>query len=288
MSDELIYQRLISLKRDGGEAVLVTVIEKLSEGPARVGAKMLVLPDGSHIGTVGGGSLELSAVKKALEFMRAKSSGIVRYNLNASADEPDEVHVPMVCGGKVTLFFEYVTSGPSVYIFGAGNVGREIAALASKSGFLVTVFDPSEKALDLLDPSVKKVRTDYHKLFNDFSPRPESFFIVCTLSHRSDFMVLRRLLRGDYRPAYIGMLASEHKLLEVMKLLKEELGADVPEIDKLYSPIGLDIGGETPSEIAVSVVAEMQGLRYGRKNLPHKSAVHRVVEMLSPLPDASE
>ena len=281
MIDSRIYEKILEIKREGGEAVLVTVVEKLSEGPARLGAKMLVLPDGERIGTVGGGALELSAVRKALEFMKDKKSGTLRYNLNAKTEtEQGEVHVPMVCGGKVILFFEYLSSGPKLYVFGAGNVGREVAELAAGCGFFVTVIDPSKTALSQLVNVQKKLESSYIEAFEKLKPAKAGFYFISTLSHKSDAVVLEKLLAAEWEPAFVGMLASAHKTREVLELVLQSLPAEKVDPDVFYSPVGLDIGGDTPQEIAVSAVAQMQAIRYGRPASPPKSVVRQVLDEL--------
>ncbi len=278
MINEEIHRKLIELKRNGGEAVMVTVVEKLSKGPARVGAQMLVLPDGERIGTVGGGSLELAAVRKALEFMKTKSSGLVRYNLNAEGSaEGNEVRVPMVCGGKVTLFYQYISAGPPLFVFGAGSVGRPVARLAAECGFFVTIIDPVQSVAEKLSDIARIVISDYIRAFDKIEPPPGSYFFVSTLSHKSDFMVLKRIFQSNFSPKFVGMLASEHKTREVIRLLLSEVSAQSIDPDVFFSPVGLDIGGDTPEEIAISAVAQMQGIRYGRTGLPHKSIVKAVL-----------
>lgn len=266
-----IYEHLSELTRSGDEGVLVTVIEKEGSGPLPPGAKMLVYADGRTAGTVGGGTLEQMATDKAGELLRERRSALQRYALvdrNQVADE--EEATDMVCGGRVTLFYEYLTSGPHVYLFGGGHVGNALVYHLRHLPYYVTVIDERAGVEDTLGEVDRILIGDYEKALGDESVPAGSYFIIATPEHDTDYLVLRMILSSDWKPGYVGLLASRAKAAKFRRDLETDLGSDV-DMSMLYSPVGLDIGGSSAHEIAVSLLAEMQALRYGREGNRHLS-----------------
>ena len=113
MSD--IYSELMTMKKNGREAVIVTVVEKQGPGPVEVGKKMLASTSGRIFGTIGGGSLELHALKECQEVLECRKSKLSRYLLDEGRLIENALTLPMVCGGSVSLFYEYM--GPSAHIY---------------------------------------------------------------------------------------------------------------------------------------------------------------------------
>ncbi len=136
-----IYRELIEMRNSGQAGVLITVIDKKGHGPSIVGKKMLVCFDGLTKGTVGGGDLEYLTVKKAKELIIEKKHHIQNYNFSNIGSEEDSKNTSMICGGHVTLFFEYIPVNPSIYIFGAGHVGRYLICYLKNLDYNIIVID---------------------------------------------------------------------------------------------------------------------------------------------------
>jgi len=262
-----IYERILSLKRSGKAGVLVTVVERSGSVPADPGSKMLVTVRGEAFGTVGGGSLENHAIDRAKEILATRKSLLQRYSLDSGKTTDDTICLPMVCGGNATLFYEFIAATLSVFIFGAGHVGSALIRHLSGLGYEPTVIDSREDILDTVE-SAHKVPVDSYTAVTEKISVPEgSFIVVATHTHEHDYQVLKCVYSAGWEPAYTGVVASKKKAKEIMDRLYGELGK-VIETRNLFMPVGLDIGGRSVDEIAVSIVSEMQAVRYG-KQVPH-------------------
>ena len=258
-----VYEALSRCYESGHAGILVTVVHKEGSGPAAVGAKMFIRPGLPQIGTVGGGALENLAIKECLVTLENGRSSLKNYSLND--DQAFEGHLPtgMLCGGKVTLFYEYLAPGQRVYIFGGGHIGRAVVHHLSTGAWYISVIDQRPEitgnfSLDCRLHSIPPLE------FIKESPLPSSSsFVIATHSHQLDFQIALALFKADIQPRYIGLIASRRKAGIFLK----ELAAELPEntdFSVLYTPIGLDIGGNTPAEIALSIVSQIQAVRHGR------------------------
>ncbi len=264
---EEIYRTILKVKKNGRRCVLVTVVDKKGSGPARMGAKMLVLENGKHIGTIGGGSLEQIAIRKALSVLETRKPLLEKYNLNESSKD-GIVLSGMVCGGNVMVFYEYAGAGYPVYVFGAGHVGEHVIRLLSEMDYFVNVIEPRREFVKGLPKGVKIYNTGYADFFKNPPKMKDAFVFVATPNHHTDLAVLKGIYSLGEQPLYVGLLASRRKAKTIIEELKSEIN-DL-SLSNLYTPCGLDIGGDTPFEIAIAVVSEIQGIRNARKNLPHR------------------
>lgn len=266
MSD--IYEEIVSTMREGNECILVTVVEKDGHGPAGVGGKMLVLPDGTKKGTVGGGALEHAAAKHAAQFLEARCGGMKKYLLGPDNEILEGEKTGMLCGGTVTLFFDHIGSGERLYIFGAGHIGKALVSRLEGMNYYITLLDNREGLVDTIPGVQRRITSDYDTALNDRKILPGGFFIIATHSHALDYVALKHIYQSNWAPKYIGLIASKKKGPTMVRRLTEELGSDI-DLDILYSPIGLDIGGRTPEEIAISIIAELQAVRYDKEGHKH-------------------
>ena len=264
-----IYQKINEYRRLGKDLILVTVTEKEGMGPADVGKKMLVTEDGEAFGTVGGGAIEFYAREKAKKVVKEKKSFSERYLLcdrEVYVDEKDVV-LPMACGGKATLFYEFVGPKQYVYIFGAGHCGAALAKTLKPLGFHVTIIDERQVVIDQLDDSADiKVVSGFVDYIEKQGLKENAYIVVCTPSHTNDYHVLNAILEKKYKPAYFGMLCSKKKIADYLEKAYETFGKDI-DLTNFYSPIGLNIGGNSPEEIAISISAEILSVYYGKSSL---------------------
>jgi len=268
--DNLELIRIGTDKLNGGtELELVRIISSSGSTPRGSDAFMLMDRDACVGGTVGGGSVEFHAQEDAKNFLKKKQDAEKAYNLsrNAAAD------IGMICGGNVNLSFSYLSGEegkqilyelgmemkkmrPFVWIFGGGHVSVCTAQILLWIGFDVAVYDDREEfANPARFPDVKKVVcASYEELGKFADIKDGDYVVIMTRGHICDYEVQKYAL--GTRASYIGVIGSHAKLAEVSrKLLKD--GIPVEKIAACYAPIGIQIGAETPEEIAVSIASEM-------------------------------
>src|SRR3954471_23752405 len=140
MSQEVLTELVKALER-GDEVALVTIVAAQGSTPQRVGAKMMVYPDGRTIGTIGGGCYENDALGKAREALLARKPRLVKYDLTDDFAQESG----LICGGQMTVYIEPVEPAPQLYIIGAGHGGKQPAKVAKPVGFRIHVLDDREK-----------------------------------------------------------------------------------------------------------------------------------------------
>lgn len=263
-----IYEEILKLRQKGEEGVLITVVEKEGHGPAGMGKKMLVLPDGRREGTVGGGALEYMAVKIASQCLKDKSSQLKKYLLSPDNDIINGEQTGMMCGGAVTLFYEYIGSGARLYIFGAGHIGKALLYHLKNLNYHITLIDNREGIVETIEGAQCNITVNYESALKNEEIPSDSFFIIAAHSHALDYVILKRIYEAKWNPKYIGLIASKNKSGLMIQQLTKDLGTDI-NLDILYTPVGLDIGGENPDEIAISIISELQAIRYNKNGHKH-------------------
>jgi xanthine dehydrogenase accessory factor len=257
---ENIYNEILELSRGKSVGVLVTVVRKTGSGPAAAGTKMLVYPDGSIVGTVGGGTIEKMALEKALKIFKTHENCLEEFTLN----EPESAGMPtgMLCGGTAALFFEYFAPKNHIYIFGAGHVGKALVYHLRNLDYFVTVIDDRKEVLDQLEGANEKRLNSFEHALDNYPVAENAYFIIVTYQHKYDGLVLNRIYKSGWNPKYVGMVSSRSK----QKILLDRLRAEVPDanLENCFIPVGLDVGGGSPDEIALSIIAEIQSVRYGK------------------------
>lgn len=247
------HEELARLLARGERVAIATVVRARGSHPRHAGAKMLVRADGRSRYSVGGGALEASVVKDCLEVLAgAAAPGVRAYELA----ETGERSVGMTCGGTVEVFVEVEEPGARLYVFGAGHVGRALAQVASLLALPVTVVDDRS---EWLDPAAFPEGAALHRCGPDYAADlpavpSRALAAVMTRCHATDVNVMQALARSA--PRYVGMIGSRRKVLRAFEAL-EERGVSRAWLDTVRAPIGLDIGADTPGEIAVAVGAEI-------------------------------
>ncbi len=266
--DKDVFQTIADHRRRGLDGVVVTVVAKEGEGPAEVGKKMVVCETGERLGTVGGGALELAAIRYAETLLRERRHGLQRYALTDGKVVEDAKSLPMVCGGVVTLFFEFSGVARHVYLFGAGHVSRALANVLKTMNFHLTVIDERRAVVEAFAPADRLVHRGFADFITDEGIRKDAFVVVCTPNHKSDYHVINKIIELKLEPAYVGMLCSPEKLADYLEKTYAKFGNDIP-LGFLYSPVGLDLGGGSPEEIAISITSELLALHHGKKGHRH-------------------
>lgn len=243
----------------GEPAALVTIVSTTGSTPQRVGAKMLVFPDGRLVGTIGGGCYENDAFWKAREAITSRKPQLVHYEL----DDDFAQETGLICGGQMSVYIEPIEPSPELYVVGAGHVGYHLATMAQGLGFQVHVIDDREKfASRERFPNAAEVVTDDIPTWLERTHIPaHAYVVIVTRGHNNDLDALRALASRDLR--YLGLIGSRAKVARITdQLLSEGLTPDV--LKQVHSPIGLDIGAVTPQEIAVSILAELIAVKHGK------------------------
>jgi xanthine dehydrogenase accessory factor len=253
-----MFQEIQAALARGEQAALVTVVKVSGAAPCAPGTRMLVRADGSAAGTLGGASTDERGRQDALAALASGQASVLTYHL-----DPDMGESVGSCGATLEVFVEPLRPEPRLLIAGAGYVGQALARLAAPLGWRVALLDDrSEFArAALLPPGVEAAMgDDMPELLRARQPDAVTWIVIVTRGHRTDQEVLRAALE---RPAvYIGMIGSPSKVRNIFTKL---LAAGVPEADlaRVHAPIGLDLGAETPDEIALSIAAELLMLRRG-------------------------
>lgn len=242
--------------------VLAVILSTAGSTPRGPGAQMLLLPDGTFYGTVGGGTLEYKAQQKALEVLHR---GVPDREIYSLRGDPKALSIG-VCGGSAVIDFRIITPGdaaellqtmspaPRILLYGAGHVGKALADAAYLLGLEVIVTDDREALLTSERfPHATRV---LHTLPDaPMAPSPQDFIVIMTHGHEHDFELVRRAMNTE--AAYVGLMASRKKAALAQELLTRD-GHSAKEIARrLHCPIGLPIHAETPEEIAVSIAGEI-------------------------------
>lgn len=237
--------------RQGQPCALVTVIGVDGSAPRASGARMLVGADGSLVGTVGGGTFEYRLVDEALAAIAARAPRRVSVHLTRD--------LGMCCGGAMEAFIEPLQPQEQLVIYGAGHVGAATAGLAAGLGFSVTVVDDRDDWLTPQRfPTAIRTCADPLRVLESLPTGPLAYHLILTHSHALDQDLVERLLPKDL--AWLGMIGSRSKVARFFLRLRAA-GMDPALFPRLRAPVGLDLGAETPEEIAVSIAAELVRVR---------------------------
>ena len=252
MTDLDLYEEIVRLTRRGQQFVLATVVAHGGSSPRKAGAKMLVRGDGTTMGSVGGGRVEKESLESARKALAEGTSRSLEFVLTGEHG--------FACGGSMTVYIEPQGLRPLLVMFGAGHVGRAVTSLAQGCGFRVAVVDerPDCATQALLPGADRIICSPVAEAFGHLNLDKDSFVIIATPGHLYDFEAVRGCLATD--AGFIGLLGSRGKRETLLKTLADEGFADAQRA-RVVTPVGLDIGAQTPEEIAVSVVGQLIGLR---------------------------
>lgn len=258
----LDFERILQLKKDAGVLAVATIVRTSGSTPRATGAKMAVLRDGMTEGSVGGGRLERLVIQDALRQIKIGGTCLKRYRLLPK----DERGIGVECGGNAEVFIEVLGKREHLLIFGGGHIGQALSRMAPAIDFRVTVVD------DRKDYAMPERLGGAETLHSDFSNPAlrklvtrETYIVIATHGHVHDGTVLKNII--STRPRYIGMIGSKRKVATIMESLKQD-GVSAGKLRKVFSPIGLDIGAETPEEIAVSILSEIINIRRKGESSP--------------------
>jgi xanthine dehydrogenase accessory factor len=256
MSDATTKEILSEIVRaeEGGPPVLVAT---LIAGPpgAPLGAKLLVREDGSTLGSLGSPPLDaaIADLFGDRQITRAVRTCYI---------QPDGTMVTRATAGEETaqVMTEVHERPARLVIAGGGHVGKALSAIAAMCGFRVTIVDDRAEYADpeRFPEADEVIRGRFDEVLGGYAIDGSTYVVAVTRGHRHDEVSLRAVVgRGA---AYVGMIGSRRRARAVLEHLVED-GADPEAVAGIHTPIGLDIGAETPEEIAVSIMAEIIEVR---------------------------
>jgi xanthine dehydrogenase accessory factor len=259
-----LFEEIVKMRRAGQRAALATIVHTNGSIPSYESSRMLVREDGSIAGTIGGGCVEAEVWAAAKEVMQKEAPRKMVFNLNNEASYDNG----LICGGTVEIFVEPILPQPMLYLFGGGHVSMAVAKAASSAGFAVGVVDDREAFANLERfPMAAEVFTSYEGAFEKIQPSASTYLVIVTRGHKEDMRVLAWAVRTGAR--YVGMIGSKRKVLAVYKALEKE-GYRPEEFERVFAPMGLEIGALSPEEIAISIAAELVAVRRNAETAGHK------------------
>jgi xanthine dehydrogenase accessory factor len=254
MSSEEILYKALKASQKGQNYAFATIIEATLKGtPRKMGAKMIVFDDGSSFGTIGGGRNEKAAIAECLKAIQKQKPATVAYNYFGREGES-------VCGGQMKVFIEPFSSKDHLIICGAGHIALPLSAAAKILGFNVTIIDDRRQfATKKRFPHVDKIIVGNHAAeLAKVAVGPNTYVTIVTQGNEYDFECLKVVIKSP--AAYIGVISSKPKKVKFFGRLKS-LRIEEKYLKRAHIPMGIDIGSQTPEEIAVSIMAEIVAVK---------------------------
>jgi xanthine dehydrogenase accessory factor len=209
-------------------------------------------------GTIGGGCVEAEVWNAAREVIATEKPKHLTFSLGQDAAYDNG----LICGGQLNVFVEPVLPVPRAFIFGAGHISKSLSKVATLAGFRTVIVDNRESFAnrERFPEAGEIYAEEYEEVFPRLSINETSYLIIVTRGHRDDMRVLKLAVATPAR--YISMIGSRRKVINVVRELEKE-GVAREAFDRIFAPMGLDIGAISPEEIAIAVAAEMIAVRRG-------------------------
>ncbi len=243
MTDPLLDNLLASLETGRAVALVIVVKATGSYGPA-LGRRALVWLDKASSNDLGLGEIGARILREARQCLSERKPQMLAYQ------ETD---------GLIEVFVEVQRRPPTLLIVGAGHVAQPLAQLGKLINFEVVVLDDrpqyaNRKRFPLADQVLAQ---PFQKTLRNWPIDNDTYIILVTRGHSHDVEALLEVIDSPAR--YIGMIGSKRRIKGVFELLEKDAsrGVDPAKFERVYAPIGLDIGAESPAEIAVGIIAEI-------------------------------
>lgn len=257
------YREFVRLADAGSGVALVTVIGEKGSSPRGMGAAMAVRADGASVGTIGGGSLEVLMIRHALDAIADGRPRRVLYDYSGGRQQ----NLEKACMGKTEFLVQPAPKPARLYIFGAGHIAAALAPMAEAAGFRVAVLDDRAGYPRPADfpASARLLPGPFAEAIGrmEFDSQ-RTYGVIVTYGHSQDEIALRACLLRPWR--YMGLIGSQAKIARVFRDLAVD-AASREALERIHAPIGLDLGGRAPGEIAVGIVAELVAVRNGREQI---------------------
>ena len=258
----------------GGPAVAVaTVTDPGEQDGLRLGAKLLVRADGRSLGALGAPAIDDAAVAAGRAALSARPR-IEAQTVYVRADGDLVARRSQARPGDGRLMLEVFEAPGRLLIVGGGHVGLALATIGSTLGFQVTVVDDREEFAnrERFPMAAEVIAGEVDEVLDKLAIDGRTYAVMVSRGHQVDELALRRTIgRGA---AYVGMIGSRRRTRTVLQHLAEE-GVPPEDLEVVRTPIGLDIGAETPEEIALAILAEMVMRQRGGSGLPMREVKGR-------------
>ena len=254
-----LFGEIVRLHNAGTPCVLATVVRTAGSTPRKAAARMLVLGDGRLVGTIGGGRVEKEVVDAALGLLgqgAAARPKLLRYQLTRE--------LAMCCGGEMEVFVEPLVPASPLIVCGGGHVAHALVPLARRCGFSPIVVEEAQElaSAERFPDALRLIDSFDLRDWREVPLDAGSYVVIVTRDHAQDQALVEALIGYDL--GYLGLIGSRRKI-EMFKQRLAARGVDGARFERLHAPIGLDIGAETPEEIAVAIVAELIQARAARR-----------------------
>ena len=271
MNSTTIYNEIQAALQRGERIAVATVVKTVGAAPCGVGTKMLVRADGSTSGSFAGPNTDGRVAQLGMQALREGRSYATHLHLDA-----DQGEAVGSCGATLELFIDVLRPEPRLIIAGAGYVAQALARLATSLDFRIVVVDDRR---DLADPhafgdKVQMTFGDIPQTLRQLEPDEASWIVIVTRGHHLDKDALQAA--RETNATYVGMIGSPSKVKRIFRDLLNE-GMSRERLAQVHAPIGLDLGAETPDEIALSIAAEMLMMRKKASGAQLKT-MHQLLE----------
>ena len=267
-----IEESILEFLESGEVLVLATILTQAGSTPRTAGTKMIIRRDGSILGTIGGGLVEAETIKAAAKVFVDKEPQTLDFDLSSQGLAQS---MDLVCGGKTRVSVEMIrpdqatiqsyrrlsrsikAARTTLYLFGAGHVAQQTAVLAAMVDFRVTVLDDRQEFANperFPDAEDVRVLESFETALQALSIPAGSFLLILTRGHSHDRTVLAQALQTE--AGYIGMIGSRNKRRTIYSSLLAD-GFSQKDLDRVFCPVGLEIQAESPTEIGISIVAQL-------------------------------
>ena len=249
MDQDLLIKALKAAQK-GQKYAFATVVETTKKGtPRKAGAKIIVLEDGTLWGSIGGGRNEKAAQKECLKVIRSGKPSLVTYDYFGHQGQS-------VCGGQMKVFIEPGAAQHHLIICGAGHIALPLSVTAKMLGFKITIIDNRKAyANKKRFPHVDQIIVGNHaQKLAQIPINPNTHIMIVTQGNEYDFQCLKAVIASN--AGYIGVISSKPKRIKFINRLKK-MGVAAKNIKRVHIPAGIDVGAQTPEEIAVSISADL-------------------------------
>lgn len=249
MLEYIIIEKLNEAIKQNKAVSLVSVVDSTGSSPGKKGFIMAVFDDKSSIGTIGGGEVEKLVIEKAIKCIDEGKDELLTFQLEDKGD----LHIQ--CGGSITIFIKTFGKKDKLLIVGGGHVSKAIYEIAKNFNFKIVIFEDRKEYANIERfPNCEIIIGDIGENIRNYNIDNRCYIVIVTRGHSHDEIALKASLnRGA---AYVGMIGSINKTKHIMQNLLNE-GYSKDELEKVYAPIGLCLGGDSAQEIALSIMSEI-------------------------------
>ncbi len=252
MNDAALFAELDRLLGRGERAVLATVVATQGSTPRKAGAKMLVREDGTFLGTICGGCIEAEVYARGRELFGSSAKPLL---LSFTLNEREAADYGLRCGGTMEVYVERIMPRPVLCLVGAGHIAQALHAVAGPLGFETRVLDDHPGfANEERFPGAAVVVKSFEEIPAEIPDGAHVAVLIATRGHNHDAAVFRRLVERPF--GYLGLVTSKKRFVEFCRDYLAD-GVSEEALRRVKAPAGLDVGSETPEEIAVAVMAEI-------------------------------